>query len=442
LNLGPVAQLDRASDYGSEGWGFESLRAHVNEGIEDILGSIAQLDRAPDFGSGGWGFDSLWAHVIHRISGFFVLTLALTAPGCGIPPSLTPILHPTDCRAELPTHTVAWFAPADSGDRATLNRWCRAVGKPVIIPSPYLFREHPIDSIVVVSWNTHVGGGNLVGFVDSLRAGLLTHGAPVTDFVLLLQEVYREGAVPTPPPANSRGTRRIAPHPDDWTRQDIVILADSLGLSLFYAPSMRNGWGSTASAAEDRGSAILSTLPLFDFKIYEVAFEILRRVTPSARIRGTTSTGHPWSLTLASVHLDVIRVRPAMWRDFGYGRGRQGYGLALALEAEPAMLIGGDFNVMTADEWVMRIMRDRFCLPAGSDSRFSVVMLGIPLFRPDYLLARLPPPYRMAPYRRLDSDFGSDHNPVMTTVHLTASDSSTPYKCSRPGRVLPPGPRQ
>lgn len=24
----PLAQLDRASDYGSEGWGFESLRAH------------------------------------------------------------------------------------------------------------------------------------------------------------------------------------------------------------------------------------------------------------------------------------------------------------------------------------------------------------------------------------------------------------------------------
>jgi hypothetical protein len=24
----PVAQLDRASDYGSEGWGFESLQAH------------------------------------------------------------------------------------------------------------------------------------------------------------------------------------------------------------------------------------------------------------------------------------------------------------------------------------------------------------------------------------------------------------------------------
>ena len=27
-SCGPVAQLDRASDFGSEGWGFEPLRAH------------------------------------------------------------------------------------------------------------------------------------------------------------------------------------------------------------------------------------------------------------------------------------------------------------------------------------------------------------------------------------------------------------------------------
>ncbi len=38
----PVAQLDRASDFGSEGWGFESLQARgkwypggsLNEGLE------------------------------------------------------------------------------------------------------------------------------------------------------------------------------------------------------------------------------------------------------------------------------------------------------------------------------------------------------------------------------------------------------------------------
>ncbi len=27
-NNGPVAQLDRASDYGSEGWGFDSSQVH------------------------------------------------------------------------------------------------------------------------------------------------------------------------------------------------------------------------------------------------------------------------------------------------------------------------------------------------------------------------------------------------------------------------------
>ena len=27
INPAPVAQLDRASDYGSEGWGFDSLQA-------------------------------------------------------------------------------------------------------------------------------------------------------------------------------------------------------------------------------------------------------------------------------------------------------------------------------------------------------------------------------------------------------------------------------
>ncbi len=32
----------------------------------DILALIAQLDRALDYGSKGWGFDSLWVHQIDR----------------------------------------------------------------------------------------------------------------------------------------------------------------------------------------------------------------------------------------------------------------------------------------------------------------------------------------------------------------------------------------
>ena len=104
----PVAQLDRASDYGSGGWGFESSRARlissekallvrarfggvarVSAGDEDIdmlapicrrssyflptlkqtpkdaeLVSHRLLLRKTSAGSGGWGFESSRAHLI------------------------------------------------------------------------------------------------------------------------------------------------------------------------------------------------------------------------------------------------------------------------------------------------------------------------------------------------------------------------------------------
>jgi len=54
----PVAQLDRAFDYGSKGWGFKSLRAHSSvlwvggcslsdsEWVRERPGRVAQLVRA------------------------------------------------------------------------------------------------------------------------------------------------------------------------------------------------------------------------------------------------------------------------------------------------------------------------------------------------------------------------------------------------------------
>ena len=41
----PVAQLDRASGYGPEGWGFESSRAHADLRVRKV-GRVAQLVRA------------------------------------------------------------------------------------------------------------------------------------------------------------------------------------------------------------------------------------------------------------------------------------------------------------------------------------------------------------------------------------------------------------
>ena len=40
--IAPVAQLDRASDFGSEGLGFESLRAHLKYNHLYILQSLEQ----------------------------------------------------------------------------------------------------------------------------------------------------------------------------------------------------------------------------------------------------------------------------------------------------------------------------------------------------------------------------------------------------------------
>ena len=47
----PVAQLDRASDYGSEGREFESLRAHC--GFDRSAAPVAELVDALDSGSSG-----------------------------------------------------------------------------------------------------------------------------------------------------------------------------------------------------------------------------------------------------------------------------------------------------------------------------------------------------------------------------------------------------
>ncbi|MEN3339278.1 MAG: hypothetical protein V7647_2954, partial [Acidobacteriota bacterium] len=68
--------------------------------------------------------------------------------------------------------------------------------------------------------------------------------------------------------------------------EQIEPVAAALGLSLYYVPSMRNGG---AAPHEDRGNAILSSLPLTDLAAYELPFERQRRVALGATIAGITS---------------------------------------------------------------------------------------------------------------------------------------------------------
>ncbi|GEM_PF-1572822 len=57
-----MAQLNRASDYGSEGCRFESYWSHSSDKLIKINGSLAQLNRASDYGSEGCRFESYMSH--------------------------------------------------------------------------------------------------------------------------------------------------------------------------------------------------------------------------------------------------------------------------------------------------------------------------------------------------------------------------------------------
>ena len=59
---GSLAQLNRAFDYGSKGYRFESYRSHIHSYLCQAHGSLAQLNRASDYGSEGYRFESYRSH--------------------------------------------------------------------------------------------------------------------------------------------------------------------------------------------------------------------------------------------------------------------------------------------------------------------------------------------------------------------------------------------
>ena len=75
---GSLAQLNRASDYGSEGYRFESYRSHTytTDSRNQPFGSLAQLNRASDYGSEGYRFESYRSHLkdIAAAVSFFGMT--------------------------------------------------------------------------------------------------------------------------------------------------------------------------------------------------------------------------------------------------------------------------------------------------------------------------------------------------------------------------------
>jgi endonuclease/exonuclease/phosphatase family metal-dependent hydrolase len=259
--------------------------------------------------------------------------------------------------------------------------------------------------VTIVSWNTALGAGDVVRFVQTL-----TRSAPL---VLLLQEVYRGSPdVPSVLPRDASFARRLggaAGWPDD---REIQAVAGTMDLTLYYVPSMRNG--APSSSDEDRGNAILTNLPLTDLAAIELPFERQRRVAIAATAAGRTTAGVPWQVRFVSAHLDNLAGAKRGWIGAEYARARQARGLTNLLRSETPTVLAGDFNTWFGYE-------DRAYVETAAafpDTRVSdrrATFHG--LLRLDHVFFRLPAGWQ-AEFRRAGDRFGSDHYPLVGTLHF------------------------
>jgi endonuclease/exonuclease/phosphatase family metal-dependent hydrolase len=333
------------------------------------------------------------------------------------------------CQQVVPdrARTVGWVAPDDARDLERLVKWCQTVG-PVVVESPAADAAPAIaDRLAIITWNVHVGGGDVEALISALRRGEFTGGSAAPEFVLLLQEAYRDGSdVPSELPARSQLPRPIIERPPGGTRRDVREIAARSGLHLFYAPAMRNNRAGTPSAPEDRGTAILSTLPLADLQVIELPFERQRRVALAASVTGTTTTAAAWQLRLANVQIDTAL---ALTRGGPIAaRRRQAEALLEALSrpdlirpgarterSAPRMILGGDFNTWLgqrepAVEVMLRAFPDT---PRVNNVATWRGPLGAHAAL-DHVFVR--GPFGYVATRRLASRFGSDHYPLLTLV--------------------------
>jgi hypothetical protein len=294
---------------------------------------------------------------------------------------------------------LTWLAPDDEGERRRLDAWCAAVGPAVVLPpAPVESQPVRLEDITFVSWNVHEGNGDLVRLMNDLSAG--RHVARKTaHYVLMLQEALRTDGVP-PLAAGMAGAGRI--EAKDGAPTDIVQIARGLGLSLVYVPSMRNGH-SPDDPREDRGCAILSTLPLTDPVAVELPGDFQRRVAIVAGV-GPVRAG--------AIHLNAtgswsVRLR-LFWTP--WLRDVQIRSMRTFLPDGP-LVVGADLNSWHGrDEPGVRVL-DRM----ARETPVTIDRRGLGLRVLDYLFFRVGA-NRRAHVREIDDRYGSDHRPLVGWV--------------------------
>jgi endonuclease/exonuclease/phosphatase family metal-dependent hydrolase len=309
----------------------------------------------------------------------------------------------------IASSNVAWFGPDVVDDVAALGRWRGSVGPPVIVSGPA--ETAAADGLVIVNWNMHVGGGDFPRLFADVRRAAGVH-VPV---VFLIQEAYRGGPeVPGKLDGSAGFASFIRSLRPDGSREEIETIAEALGLHAYYVPSMRNG--APLASDEDRGNAILSTVPLTELSAIELPFERQRRVAVAATVNGYTPAGKPWRLRVVSAHLDNMVGARRLWVAGGeFGRTRQARGLLSALASDSPLVLGADLNTWFGfrDSAYLEAAR---AFPQTRVTDRRATFHG--LLRLDHLFFRLDAGW-MADFRRADDRYGSDHYPLIGKIKFT-----------------------
>jgi endonuclease/exonuclease/phosphatase family metal-dependent hydrolase len=284
------------------------------------------------------------------------------------------------------------------------------VGPPIVFaPSEVQASPDPKGRLIVVNWNIHVGHGDVPGLIEKISSGEKANGFGKPEFVLLLEESFRQGA-DIPASTGVNVPRRIAPpHPD----LDIEDVARKLGWWMYYAPSMRNGDG-VGEHAEDRGNAILSSLPLEGVEAVELPFAVQRRVALIATV--TDSQKQP-KLRVAVTHLDT---RAPLTRGWIFGgpaaRNNQAKGFVSALRKFEAdglpLIVGGDLNTYMGSKAVIETLSE--IAPHADCGNQATHTSGMTL---DHIFASIPENW-LDQCTRGDNTFGSDHYPLVLPLNI------------------------
>ena len=267
-----------------------------------------------------------------------------------------------------------------------------------------------------------IGRGRLGELVSRIRDGeFKAHGAdPALPLIVLVQEAFRsDHTVPAVVRGGQSGRVLVA---GLGPQEDVVETARALGLSLRYAPSMRNSLDRS-----DRGNAILSSLPLEQAQAIELPLVLQRRVAVSARV-SLAGAG----IRVVSAHLDPRGPPGHRWLGVS-GRALQTRHL-LSTVTDDTVLLGADLNLGRGRyEQAWRLLGEAgftFGVPAALP-RWRHTYHALPRLVLDYVLIRdRLGTVRQGRIHRLDEHprdrgprvFGSDHHPLLARIDFHPSD--------------------